>query len=325
MNNTAMKILILAEHDGKQLSPAVYQVVTAAQFWNAPVEILVAGSNTNTVAKQAAAITGVARVIQAEAAHLAHQLAEDVANIIVQVAGDYQVILAAHSSFSRNIVPRAAALLDVAMISDVLEIKADHTYVRSVYAGDILTTIQSIDALQIVTIHSSNFTAAKNTESNNTDVNNTGAQAEIVSIEVPEPFTITRWVSETRSLSDRPALTSAKVVITGGRSLGSAERFEELLSPLASKLGAALGATRAAVDAGFAPNDTQVGQTGVVVAPELYIAVGVSGAVQHTYGMKDSKIVVAINQDPDAPIFQVADYGLVADLFEAIPELTNAI
>ncbi len=320
-----MKILILAEHDGKQLSPAVYQVVTAAQFWNAPVEILVAGSNTNTVAKQAAAITGVARVIQAEAAHLAHQLAEDVANIIVQVAGDYQVILAAHSSFSRNIVPRATALLDVAMISDVLEIKADHTYVRSVYAGDILTTIQSIDALQIVTIHSSNFTAAKNTESNNTDVNNTGAQAEIVSIEVPEPFTNNRWVSETRSLSDRPALSSAKVVITGGRSLGSAERFEELLSPLASKLGAALGATRAAVDAGFAPNDIQVGQTGVVVAPELYIAVGVSGAVQHTYGMKDSKIVVAINQDPDAPIFQVADYGLVADLFEAIPELTNAI
>ncbi len=315
MNNTAMKILILAEHDGKQLSPAVYQAVTAAQCWNAPVEILVAGSNTNTVAKQAAAITGVARIIQAEAAHLAHQLAEDVANIIVQVAGEYQVILAAHSSYSRNILPRAAALLDVAMISDVLEIKADHTYVRSVYAGNIHTTIQSVDALQIVTVHSSNFFAAKNTD----------AQAEIVSIEAPAPFANTRWVSETRSLSDRPALGSAKVVISGGRSLGSAERFEELLSPLASKLGAALGATRAAVDAGFAPNDIQVGQTGVVVAPDLYIAVGVSGAVQHTYGMKDSKVVVAINQDPDAPIFQVADYGLVADLFEAIPELTNAI
>lgn len=315
MSNTAMRVLILAEHDGKQLSPAVYQAVTAAQFWNATIEILVAGSNTDTVAKQAAATEGISRVIQAEAAHLAHQLAEDVANIIVQVAGDYQVILAAHSSYSRNILPRAAALLDVAMISDVLEIQAEHTYVRSVYAGNIHTTIQSVDALQLLTVHSSNFIAAKNTD----------IQAEIVSIEAPAPFANTQWVSETRSLSDRPALGSAKVVISGGRSLGSAERFEEVLSPLASKLGAALGATRAAVDAGFAPNDIQVGQTGVVVAPDLYIAVGVSGAVQHTYGMKDSKVVVAINQDPDAPIFQVADYGLVADLFEAIPELTNAI
>jgi electron transfer flavoprotein alpha subunit len=315
MKNTAMKILILAEHDGKQLSPAVYQAVTAAQFWNAPVEVLIAGSNTSALAAQATTITGVGRVIHTDAAHLTHQLAEDVANIIVQIAGEYQVILAAHSSFSRNILPRVAALLDVAMISDVLEIKADHTYVRSVYAGNIHTTIQSMDALQILTVHSSNFTAARNADAN----------AEIVSIEAPEPFANTRWVSETRSLSNRPALGSAKVVISGGRSLGSAERFEELLSPLASKLGAALGATRAAVDAGFAPNDIQVGQTGVVVAPDLYIAVGVSGAVQHTYGMKDSKVVVAINQDPDAPIFQVADYGLVADLFEAIPELTNAI
>ena len=315
-----MKILILAEHDGKQLSPAFYQAVTAAQFWSAPVEVLVAGSNTNTVAKQAAAIAGVNRVLTVDATHLTHQLAEDVANIIVQIAGDYQVILAAHSSFSRNILPRAAALLDVAMISDVLEIKTDQTYVRAIYAGNIHTTIQSVDALQMLTVHSSNFIAAKNADINHTDV-----LAEIVTIEVPKPFTNTRWVSETRSLSDRPALNSAKVVISGGRSLGSAERFEEVLSPLASKLGAALGATRAAVDAGFAPNDIQVGQTGVVVAPDLYIAVGVSGAVQHTYGMKDSKIVVAINQDPDAPIFQVADYGLVADLFEAIPELTKAI
>ena len=315
MSNTTVKILILAEHDGKQLSPAVYQTVTAAQFWNAPVEVLVAGSNTNTVTKQAASIAGVDRVLTVDATHLTHQLAEDVANIIVQIAGEYQVVLAAHSSFSRNILPRAAALLDVAMISDVLEIKAEHTYVRAIYAGNILTTIQSSDALQMLTIHSSNFTAAQNID----------AQAEIAEIEAPKPFTNTRWVSEARSLSDRPALSTAKVVISGGRSLGSAERFEEVLSPLAGKLGAALGATRAAVDAGFAPNDIQVGQTGVVVAPDLYIAVGVSGAVQHTYGMKDSKIVVAINQDPDAPIFQVADYGLVADLFKAIPELTKAI
>lgn len=313
-----MKVLILAEHDGKQLSPAVYQAVTATQFWNAHVDVLIAGSNINAVAAQAATIIGVSRVIQAEASHLAHQLAEDIANIIVQIVGDYQVILAAHSSFSRNILPRAAALLDVAMISDVLEIKADHTYVRSIYAGNIHTTVKSVDALQILTIHSSNFITTKNIEAQDT-------QAEIVFIDAPKPFANTRWVSETRNISDRPALTSAKVVISGGRSLGSAKRFEELLSPLASKLGAALGATRAAVDAGFAPNDIQVGQTGVVVAPDLYIAVGVSGAVQHTYGMKDSKIVVAINQDPDAPIFQVADYGLVADLFEVIPELTNAI
>ena len=219
------------------------------------------------------------------------------------------------------------------MISDVLEIKAEHTaehtakhtYVRSVYAGNIYTTIQSIDAIQILTVHGSNFIAAKNTDHNNTDHHNTDAKAEITTIEAPLPFTNTRWLGETRSASDRPALSSAKVVISGGRSLGSAQRFEEVLSPLATKLGAALGATRAAVDAGFAPNDIQVGQTGVVVAPELYIAVGVSGAVQHTYGMRDSKIVVAINQDPDAPIFQVADYGLVANLFEAIPELTNAM
>lgn len=320
-----MKILILAEHDGKQLSPAVYQAVTAAQFWSASIEVLVVGANIKALAEQAAAIDGVNRVIQAEATHLEHQLAEDAANIIVQIASEYQVILAAHSSFSRNILPRAAALLDVAMISDVLEIKAEHTYVHSMYAGNIYATIQSTDTIQILTVHGSNFIAAKNTDHNNTDHHNTDAKTEISTIEAPMPFTNTRWLSETRSTSDRPALSSAKVVISGGRSLGSAQRFEEVLSPLATKLGAALGATRAAVDAGFAPNDIQVGQTGVVVAPELYIAVGVSGAVQHTYGMRDSKIVVAINQDPDAPIFQVADYGLVANLFEAIPELTNSI
>jgi len=307
-----MKTLILAEHDGRQLNPAVSQAVTAAQFWNAPVHVLVVGSGA--IAQQAAAIQGVERVIHADAAHLAHPLAEDVANLLVAIKQEYQVILAAHTSFSRNVLPRAAALLDVAMISDVLEIKADNTYVRSIYAGNIHTTIQSTDALQILTVHSSNFAAA-----------GIGGSAEVFSIEAPAAFVGTRWLSETRSQSDRPALSSAKIVVSGGRSLGSAEKFEQVLSPLAAKLGAALGATRAAVDAGFAPNDIQVGQTGVVVAPELYIAVGVSGAVQHTYGMKDSRIVVAINQDPDAPIFQVADYGLVADLFEAVPALTAAV
>lgn len=315
-----MKILILAEHDGKQLNPSVYQAVTAAKFWNAPIDILVAGYNSTHIAQQAAAIIGVSHVIHADAAHLAHPLAEDVAHLIEQTGieqtgREYQVILAAHSSFSRNTLPRAAALLDVAMISDVLEIQDNNTYVRSIYAGNVHTTVQSADAIQVLTVHGSNYAAA----------NSVDDKAEIIAIEATAPFNKTRWVDETRSQSDRPALSSAKVIISGGRSLGSAEKFEQVLSPLAAKLGAALGATRAAVDAGFAPNDIQVGQTGIVVAPELYIAVGVSGAVQHTYGMKDSKIVVAINQDPDAPIFQVADYGLVADLFEAIPALTATI
>lgn len=309
-----MTTLILAEHDGRQLSPAVQQAVTAAQFWGSPIHVLIVGSHSAVIQQQAASIQGVERVLHANASHDDHPLAEDVANLIVSISSGYEVILAAHSAFSRNALPRAAALLDVAMISDVLEIKADNTYIRSTYAGNILTTIQSTDAIQVLTVHSSNFSAAGPT-----------GNAEITSVETPAPFGRTRWLSEVRSQSDRPALSSAKIVISGGRSLGSAERFEQVLSPLASKLGAALGATRAAVDAGFAPNDIQVGQTGVVVAPELYIAVGVSGAVQHTYGMKDSRIVVAINQDPDAPIFQVADYGLVADLFEAVPVITAAI
>ncbi|MEO6118383.1 MAG: FAD-binding protein [Methylotenera sp.] len=310
-----MRTLILAEHDGSKLSASVHHAITAAQFWNVPIDVLVAGSNASDIALKAAAITGVTRVIHADAAHLAHPLAEDMANLIVSIGNEYQVIMAAHSSFSRNILPRVAALLDVGMISDALEIQADQTYIRSIYAGNVLSTVQSTDAVQVLTIHSSSFSA----------VAEIGGNAEIVNVTAPPPFTKTRWISESISHSDRPALNSAKVVISGGRSLGSAEKFEQLLSPLALKLGAALGATRAAVDAGYAPNEIQVGQTGIVVAPELYIAVGVSGAIQHTYGMKDSRIVVAINQDPDAAIFQVADYGLVADLFEAIPELTAAI
>jgi len=309
-----MSILILAEHDGFQLNPSVHQAVTAAQSWKSEIHLLIAGNNAEVVAKQAAKLHGVNRVIQANASHLEKPIAEDVANLIVSISQDYKVILAAHTSFSKNALPRVAALLDVAMISDVLEIKTDNTYVRSIYAGNVLTTVQSSDGVQVLTVHGSNFSGSGLTGS-----------AEITSIDAPVAFNRTQWKSEIRSLSDRPALGSAKIVVSGGRSLGSAERFEALLSPLASKLGAALGATRAAVDAGYAPNDIQVGQTGVVVAPELYIAVGVSGAIQHTYGMKDSKIVVAINQDPDAPIFQVADYGLVADLFEAVPALTAAI
>ncbi len=315
-----MSVLILAEHDGKQLSVSLNQAVTAAQFWNAPICVLIAGHNVEVIAQKAASIKGVTRVITADAPHLAHPIAEDLASLLVDVARDYQVILSAHSSFSRNVLPRFAALIDVAMITDVLSIQADNTYVRSVYAGNILTTIQSSDTVQVLTVHASNYVAAGFNE-----MLQVANLAEFVYAKTPAPFTKTRWVSETHNVSDRPALGTAKMVVSGGRSLGSAASFEQLLYPLATKLGAALGATRAAVDAGYAPNDMQVGQTGVVVAPDLYIAVGVSGAVQHTYGMRDSKVVVAINQDPDAPIFQVADYGLVADLFDVIPALTAAI
>jgi electron transfer flavoprotein alpha subunit len=309
-----MSILILAEHDDGKLNPSVQQTVTSAKLWNKPIHVLVVGNDSSKVSEQAAALDGVAKVLHAQAKHFSHPLAEDVANVILAVVGNYEVILAANSAFSRNALPRVAALLDVAMLSDVLEIKANNTYVRSIYAGNILTTVQSMDSIQVLTIHNSNYAAT-----------GLGNNAEIVDIETPAAFGHARWVSGVQSQSDRPALSSARVVISGGRSLGSAQKFEEVLSPLATRLGAALGATRAAVDAGFAPNDIQVGQTGVVVAPELYIAVGISGAVQHTYGMKDSRIVVAINQDPDAAIFQVADYGLVADLFEAIPAITAAI
>jgi electron transfer flavoprotein alpha subunit len=309
-----MKILVIAEHDGERLDASVYQAITAAQTWAAPVDLLVIGHNTEKVAEQASTIAGLQHVLNVNAENLGHPLAEDVANVVSTIGRDYQVILAAHSSFSRNALPRVAALLDVAMISDVLHIKGDNTYTRSIYAGNVNATIKSADSIQVLTIHASYFAAAES-----------GEKSEIIQVEAPVALNKTRWISEQRSQSDRPLLGSAKVVVSGGRSLGSAENFEKVLAPLAAKLGAAIGATRAAVDAGFAPNEIQVGQTGVVVAPDLYIAVGVSGAIQHTYGMKDSKIVVAINEDPDAPIFQVADYGLVADLFEVVPEIVASI
>ncbi|MDI1310471.1 MAG: FAD-binding protein [Methylotenera sp.] len=312
--NKLLKVLVLAEHDGAQLNTSVYQSVSAAQTWGAPVDLLIIGKATNAVAKQASSLAGLQRVLRVDAAHLEHLLAEDAANIIVRIANEYQAILAANSSFSRNILPRVAAMLDVAMITDVLQINGSNTYTRSIYAGNVISTVQSLDVTQILTVHASNFAITKQ-----------GADAEIVELEAPAISSKSRWLSQQQSQSHRPALSSAKVVVSGGRSLGSAEKFEQLLSPLANRLGAALGATRAAVDAGYAPNDIQVGQTGVVVAPDLYIAIGVSGAIQHTYGMKDSKIVVAINHDPNASIFQVADYGLVADLFEAVPELIASI
>ena len=309
-----MRLLIVAEHDGQQLKSALWQTVGAAQNWQLPVDVLLAGSDTAALATQAAGIAGVSRVLRVDAAHLQHAVAEDVAAIVVAHAADYAVIIAANSAFSKNVLPRAAALLDVAMISDVVAITGSKRYVRPIYAGNVHLTVDSSDAIQVLTVRASSFTAVGN-----------GGTAEIVELAAPPATQLSRWVSEQRSVSVRPELSSARVVISGGRSLGSAERFEQLLAPLAGTLGGALGATRAAVDAGFAPNEIQVGQTGTVVAPELYIAIGVSGAVQHTAGMKDSRVVVAINQDADAPIFQVADYGLVGDLFQLVPALTQAL
>jgi electron transfer flavoprotein alpha subunit len=309
-----MRTLIIAEHDGQHLNEQVARAVTAAQQWQQPVDILIAAAQTDTLVAQAAALQGVNSVLVATDAALQHPTAEHLADLIVPLAANYTVVLAAHSAFSKNVLPRVAAMLDVNMLSDVLEIVNTNTYVRGIYAGNVLATVQSSDAIQVLTVRGSKFAAAV-----------TGATAEQKAIATPAVPQGSRWVSEAFNKSARPALTAAKVVVSGGRALGSADAFAQVIAPLADKLHAAIGASRAAVDAGYAPNDLQVGQTGVVVAPELYIAVGISGAIQHAYGMKDSKVVVAINQDPEAQIFKIADYGLVADLFEVVPQLTAAL
>jgi len=306
---------VLAEHNEIELNDSIYKTITAAQSWNGKIDLLVMGKNTEKVAKKASSIKCLNNIIRVDASHLEHLLAEDAANIVSNIGKEYHVILAAHTWFSRNYLPRVAAMMDVGMISDVLKIENEKTYTRSTYAGNVYATIESVDPIQILTIHISNFQATE-TE---------GGNAEIIINKAPPPLNLSHWKTEKINKSDRPALVDAKVVISGGRSLGSEENFNSILSPLVDKIGAALGATRAAVDSGYAPNEIQVGQTGVVVAPELYIAIGISGANQHIYGMKDSRIVVAINNDPDAIIFQFADYGLVADLFEVVPELTKLI
>jgi electron transfer flavoprotein alpha subunit len=309
-----MRTLIIAEHDGQHLNDQVARAVTAAQQWQQPVDILIAAAQPDTLAAQAATIQGVSSVLVASDAALQHPTAEHLTEIIVPLAANYTVVLAAHSAFSKNVLPRVAALLDVNMISDVLQIVSTNTYVRGIYAGNVLATVQSSDSKQVLTVRGSKFAAAAS-----------GATAEVKPVAAPAAPAGSRWVAEAFNKSERPPLAAAKVVVSGGRALGSSEAFAEVLAPLADKLHAAIGASRAAVDAGYAPNDLQVGQTGVVVAPELYIAVGISGAIQHAYGMKDSKVVVAINQDPEAQIFKIADYGLVADLFEAVPQLTAAL
>ncbi|ROH87029.1 electron transfer flavoprotein subunit alpha/FixB family protein [Pseudomethylobacillus aquaticus] len=307
-----MSVLILAEHDGHHIKQSTRQLVTAAGAWQQDVHLLLVGGDLSAVVDEAAAIAGVSRVLRVEAPHLTHVLAEDVAAALLQNAAGYSVILAAHSTLGKGALPRTAALLGVGMVSDVVSIQAPDTYVRPTYAGNVLATVKNAHALQVVSVRTTAFTPAAN-----------AGVAEIVSAAVPAPFGKARWVSEHKTVSERPELATASVVISGGRSLG--EQFNPLLDPVAKKLNAAIGATRACVDAGFAPNDLQVGQTGTVVAPDLYIAIGISGAMQHLAGIKDSKVIVAINHDPDAPIFKHADYGLVADLFQAVPALDAAL
>ena len=309
-----MPALVLAEHDNAQLKPASLNVVTAAAKAGGQVHVLVAGSDCAAVAQQAAQVAGVTKVLVADAPHLAHQLAENVAAQVVAVAQGYSHVFAAATATGKNVMPRVAALLDSAQVSDIISVESADTFTRPIYAGNAIATVQSSDAVKVVTARPTNFDPAAPT----------GASAAVETVAVTPDTGLSTFNSRDIAKSDRPELQGAKVVVSGGRGMGSAENFK-LLEPLADKLGAAMGASRAAVDAGYAPNDWQVGQTGKVVAPQLYLAVGISGAIQHLAGMKDSKVIVAVNKDPEAPIFAVADYGLVADLFEAVPQLVKEL
>jgi electron transfer flavoprotein alpha subunit len=309
-----MTLLVIAEHDNTALKSATLNTVAAASKVGGEIHVLVAGSACRSVAEAAARIDGVTAVRHADAEHLKEQLAEDVAALVVSIAGDYSHILAPATTFGKNFLPRVAALLDVAQISEIVAVEAPDTFVRPIYAGNALATVKSADPIKVISIRTTGFDA----------VGSTG-NAPVLIIEAAVASGKTAFVGRELTKSARPELGAAKVIVSGGRGLGSGENYHRVLDPLADKLGAAMGASRAAVDAGFVPNDYQVGQTGKIVAPQLYIAVGISGAIQHLAGMKESKVIVAINKDPDAPIFQVADYGLVADLFEAVPELLNTL
>ncbi|MFN0040081.1 MAG: electron transfer flavoprotein subunit alpha/FixB family protein [Burkholderiales bacterium] len=306
-----MNILVLAEHDNAALKPAVLNTVSAALAIGGVVNILVAGHNCASVAQQAAKIAGVKRVRVADAAHYAHGLAENVAALLAGIAREYSHVLAPATSFGKNILPRVAALLDVAQVSDIVSVVSADTFVRPIYAGNALATVQTSDAIKVITVRSTGFDAASAD----------GGQALVEPLQGAADCGLSSLLGQELTKSARPELTAARVIVSGGRGMGNGENFK-LLEALADKLGAAVGASRAAVDSGFVPNDYQVGQTGKIVAPELYLAVGISGAIQHLAGMKDSKVIVAINKDGEAPIFQVADYGLVADLFQAVPEMT---
>jgi electron transfer flavoprotein alpha subunit len=310
-----LKALVIVEHDHQLLKPNNYVLLTAAQRLDAELDVFVIGYACQTVVTTAQQLPGVRQVLVADAPEYTHQLAENVALLIAEVATGYDYIIAAASTFGKNILPRVAALLDVGMVSDVVEIITADTFVRPIYAGNALATVQTTDAKKILTIRTTAFTATKQ-ESDHA--------APFTTIDKIIPNTLTQFEKQELTQSSRPDLTSARIIISGGRGLKSADNFK-ILESLAECLGAALGASRAAVDAGFAPNDYQVGQTGKIVAPDLYIAVGISGAIQHLAGMKESKVIVAINNDPDAPIFQVADYGLVGDLFKILPELQTEL
>lgn len=308
-----MPALVIAEHDNAHLKGSTLNTVSAALKTSGEVHVLVAGHGCAAVAQAAARIQGVSKVLHADAPHLAEGLAENVAEQILAVARNYTHVLAPATAFGKNVLPRVAAKLDVAQVSDIASVESADTFTRPIYAGNVIATVQSLDAIKVITVRTTHFDAAGD-----------GGSASVETLTPVADSGLSRFVSREVAKSDRPELQGAKVVVSGGRGMGSAENFK-LLEPLADKLGAAMGASRAAVDAGYAPNDWQVGQTGKIVAPNLYIAVGISGAIQHLAGMKDSKIIVAINKDPEAPIFSVADYGLVADLFEAVPELVKAL
>ena len=314
-----MPVLILAEHDHKTLKPATLHTMTAAlkiaEKGGGPITILVAGHNCKSVAEQAAAIPGVNSVLHADDAAFAHFLAENVASLIASIAKNYTHILAATTTTGKNVLPRAAGLLGTAQVSDIIAVVDAETFKRPIYAGNAIATVKSKDAIKFITVRSTTFDAAPAS----------GGSAQIMNATGMGDSGLSSFVSAEISKSERPELTAAKIIVSGGRALGSGDAFKTELEPLADKLGAAIGASRAAVDAGYVPNDYQVGQTGKVVAPDLYIAVGISGAIQHLAGMKDSKVIVAINKDADAPIFGVADYGLVADLFVAVPELVKKL
>jgi electron transfer flavoprotein alpha subunit len=305
-----MAVLLVADHNNATLGASTAKAMAAAKAIGGDVHVLVAGAGCGAAAEAAAKLDGVAKVLVADAPQLANQLAEELAPLIVGLAGSYDAILASATASGKNVLPRVAAALDVAQISEIIKVVAPDTFERPIYAGNAIQTVQSADPKKVITVRTASFQAV-----------GSGGSAPIETISAPAAAGISTFDKAELSKSDRPELTSARIIISGGRGMQSGENFKKYIEPVADKLGAAMGASRAAVDAGFVPNDFQVGQTGKVVAPELYVAVGISGAIQHLAGMKDSKIIVAINKDAEAPIFQVADYGLVADLFTALPEL----
>jgi len=310
-----MTSLVIAEHDNASIKGATLNTVTAAVACGGDVHVLVAGHNAGAAAQAAAQIAGVSKVIHADAEGLAHGLAENVAAQVLAIAGNYTHILFPATAAGKNVAPRVAAKLDVAQLSDVTLVVSADTFERPIYAGNAIATVQSKDAVKVLTVRTTGFDAAAAT----------GGSASVETAAATADSGKSAFKGSEIAKNDRPELTAAKIIVSGGRALGSAEKFAEVITPLADKLGAAMGASRAAVDAGYAPNDWQVGQTGKIVAPQLYVACGISGAIQHLAGMKDSKVIVAINKDPEAPIFSVADYGLEADLFAAVPELVNAL